>query len=61
MNFLKTKNWQTSTFGALTLLTTAFKIYVNRGIEPQDMATIAAGIGLILAKDSQVTGGAIRQ
>ena len=55
------KNWKTTVLGIMTLLLTGFKIYTNGGLQSEDMPSIAAGIGLITAKDSNVTGGTVNQ
>jgi hypothetical protein len=49
-----TKNWQTSLAGILTLLLTGLQIYhdPSAATNPQTIAQIAGGIGLIVAKDA---------
>lgn len=55
------KNWKTSLSGILALLTLGFKIY-SHGFDPSsDIPIAAAGIGLITAKDKNVTGGTVQQ
>jgi hypothetical protein len=48
------KNWQTSLAGILTLLLTGLQIYhdPSAATNPQTIAQIAGGIGLIVAKDA---------
>lgn len=46
------KNWQTSAAGILAILTTLLNIYNNKTANPQDIALVIGGIGLILGKDA---------
>jgi len=55
------RNWKTTVFGILTLALTGWKIYTTGSMDAQDIAAITTGGGLIAAKDSNVTGGDIRQ
>ena len=60
------KNWKTTVTGILTIVTAAISITqaLINGNQPDWTATIAAvtaGLGLIFAKDSNVTGGTVQQ
>ena len=55
------KNWKTTTAGILAILMSALNIYTKKTVGPEEMAGITAGIGLIVAKDSNVTGGTVQQ
>ena len=60
------KNWKTTVMGCLAILAAIINAAVGMiGGTPVDwaatMTAIFAGIGLISAKDSNVTGGTIRQ
>lgn len=52
------KNWKTTATGAFMILSGAGAMFgVKTGIDPSAaMATIIGGIGLIFAKDGNVTG-----
>ncbi|CAL77430.1 hypothetical protein; putative signal peptide [Bradyrhizobium sp. ORS 278] len=53
------KNWKTTLLGVGTLMTAAGGLishFSSSGITPADIANISAGIGLLFAKDSSVTG-----
>jgi len=56
-----TKNWQTSFAGILSILMAGMNVYSKKTAGPEDVAAITAGIGLIAAKDSNVTGGTVTQ
>lgn len=51
------KNWKTAVAGILMLGFSGFKIYQNPALllDPSTDSTIAAGIGLIAAKDAAAT------
>lgn len=49
-------NWQTTLFGVATLIGTLAKVVKTKTLDANDMAAISAGVGLIVAKDSNVTG-----
>jgi hypothetical protein len=55
-------NWKTTALGLGTLLSVGLNSY-GHGVfpGPNDLAAIMAGIGLIFAKDGNVTGGTTRQ
>jgi hypothetical protein len=55
------KSWKTTIGGILTLAATVFNIATTGAIGPQDVAAITGGIGLIFAKDHNVTGGTTQQ
>ncbi len=58
---LQMKNWKTTLAGVAALLAVAAKV-VNGHFDPAlDGAAVMAGIGLIFAKDSNVTGGTVQQ
>lgn len=48
------RDWKTTIFGILSLSLAGFQIYTNptSATNPEVMSAVAAGIGLILAKDS---------
>lgn len=50
-------NWKTTLAGILTIATFGGKIVLNEGrnVSSEDIAGIIAGIGLLFAKDSNVT------
>jgi hypothetical protein len=50
------KNWKTTGSGILAILTTLFNCFSTKSITPADVTVVVTGIGLILAKDSGVTG-----
>lgn len=52
------KNWKTTILGIITLGLTGFQIYTSpaTATSPETMTAIAAGIGLIVAKDGDQTG-----
>lgn len=57
------KNWKTTTTGAIVILGVVAKV-MNGGvsnISMSDITTLIGGIGLIMAKDSNVTGGTVGQ
>lgn len=56
------KNWKTTFMGIAAILGVAAKVVNNGSIDWQtDMPTVLAGIGLLVAKDSNVTGGTVQQ
>ena len=56
------KNWKTTLAGVAAILSVITKVVTTGGIDWQtDAPAIMAGIGLIAAKDSNVTGGTTRQ
>ncbi len=59
---LMIKNWKTTITGVAAILSVVTKIVTTGAIDWQtDAPAILAGIGLITAKDSNVTGGTTRQ
>ncbi len=59
---LMIKNWKTTLAGVAAILSVVTKIVTIGAIDWQtDAPAILAGIGLITAKDSNVTGGTTRQ
>ena len=59
---LMMKNWKTTLAGIAAILSVATKIVTTGSINWEtDAPAIMAGIGLIAAKDSNVTGGTTRQ
>lgn len=55
-------NWKTILSGALTLGVVGFKIaHAPSSIGAEDIAAITAGIGLLFAKQHNVTGGTVPQ
>lgn len=55
------KNWKTTVTGAIGLLSLIWKCYMAGSVGPEDFAAASVCIGLILAKDSNVTGGTVQQ
>lgn len=55
------KNWKTTVTGVLGLLTLIWKCFTAGAVAPEDFAAGSVAIGLILAKDSNVTGGTVVQ
>lgn len=56
------KNWKTILTGVLTLATVGVKIaHDPASTGAQDVATILAGLGLLFAKQHNVTGGTVPQ
>lgn len=57
------KNWQTRISGILTLGLIGVKAAANPGVlaDPTVLAAITAGLGLIFAKQHNVTGGTVPQ
>ncbi len=53
-----TRNWKTTVFGILMLAISGFTIYSDPGkaTDPNTMATVAGGLGLLLAKDADKSG-----
>lgn len=56
------RNWKTTLAGILAIFSGGVAIYNNPANlnDPQTLAAIAGGVGLILAKDGGVTGAAPR-
>lgn len=56
-----TRNWKTTVFGILMLAFSGLSIYSdpNKATDPQTMAQVAAGVGLIVAKDGDKSGTAV--
>jgi hypothetical protein len=54
------RNWKTTIVGILVLALSGFSIYSDpsKATDPQTIAQIGGGIGLILAKDGDKTGTA---
>jgi hypothetical protein len=55
------KNWKTTGLGAVTLLYVIVKAIINGGLDATDLPLLTTGMGLIAAKDSNVTGGSVAQ
>lgn len=55
------KNWKTSGSGILALLTIIWRCVSTKTVGPEDVAGATVAIGLIVAKDSNVTGGTVEQ
>jgi hypothetical protein len=63
MNFIVT-NWKTSAAGLIVILLGALGTFAGikvPGFDLEFLAALTAGIGLILAKDGNVTGGTVNQ
>lgn len=54
------KNWKTTLVG-LVLIGAGIYVFIQTKDYTQSGLAIAAGIGLILAKDNNVTGGTVAQ
>lgn len=56
------KNWKTTLFGILTGMGYMFLQAISGGMKPKD-AVLGVGIAVLgsLAKDSNVTGGTVKQ
>jgi hypothetical protein len=54
------RSWKTTLLGAITLGLAGLQVYAEpkTAANPETLATITAGIGLILAKDAGVAGTA---
>lgn len=50
-------NWKTTITGILTILTAVWTMICNGAADTGSVSAIVAGLGLIFAKDSNVTGG----
>lgn len=55
------KNWKTSFLGVLSIATIGVKLANGGSISNEDIGVIIAGVGLLLAKDHNVTGGTKQQ
>ena len=57
------RNWKTTTAGILAIALAGLQIYTNPAslADPQILGAIVAGIGLITAKDHNVSGEAKQQ
>lgn len=51
------KNWKTTGSGILAIIGVIWKFITTQTFGPEDATAIAVGVGLILAKDHNVTGG----
>ena len=52
------KNWMTTIPGILALATVGWNAYQTKTLNWGDLQTALVGIGLVAAKDFNVTGGA---
>lgn len=50
------KNWKTTMMGIFGLLTIVAKVATTKMVGPEDFAAATTSIGLIFAKDNNVTG-----
>lgn len=55
------KNWKTTGTGIIGLITVIWNCITKKAVGPEDFAAATASIGLLLAKDSNVTGGTVVQ
>jgi len=55
------KNWITTITGICTLILSAIHVINTGNVTPETIATVTAGVGLIGAKDFNVTGGTKQQ
>lgn len=53
------KNWKTTISGVIVIATAIYLFYIGEKL--QGGATLIIGIGLLSAKDDNVTGGRIQQ
>ncbi len=54
---MKLKNWRTTVTGILAIVTAVWTMINTGTADAANISAVIAGIGLILAKDSNVTGG----
>lgn len=54
-------NWKTSAAGLATLFATVAHIISTKTVDATDFTGIMTGIGLVFAKDGNVTGGTVQQ
>lgn len=54
-------NWKTTIAGVLALATVLWNAYTQRTINWNDLQVALIGIGLVAAKDFNVTGGTVVQ
>ena len=54
-------NWKTTLAGIASLVTVAFSFVNNGNVSGTDIAAITAALGLLFAKDHNVTGGTKQQ
>ena len=54
---LQVKNWKTTLAGISALLAVAVKVVNGSGVGAEDIAIITGALGLLFAKDGNVTGG----
>lgn len=55
------RNWKTTLAGILAILGVAVKIASTGQGDASDLAAFLAGVGLLMAKDHNVTGGTVQQ
>lgn len=55
------KNWKTSVTGILAIIGAVWHAYTTGTVGGEDIATVLTGVGLIFAKDLNVTGGTKQQ
>lgn len=58
---MKITNWKTTGTGILGIVGIIWKIVTTKTMGPEDITGIMTSVGLILAKDSNVTGGTVQQ
>ena len=55
------RNWKTTLAGVLAALGVAAKLLTGGPLGAEDLGVLAAAVGLLVAKDHNVTGGTVRQ
>jgi len=55
------KNWKTTIAGTAALLGIVAKVINGGALEATDLTAAIAAIGLLFAKDHNVSGGTVRQ
>jgi hypothetical protein len=56
------KNWKTTLTGIAAILAVVAKVLADpTSLNASDVGAVIAGIGLLTAKDHNVTGGAVQQ
>lgn len=55
------KNWKTTVAGIAAVLGVVAKVVSSGHMDAADIGAFTAGVGLIMAKDHNVTGGNVEQ
>lgn len=54
-------NWKTTGTGIGAIATAVISMWTTKSVSPDSIMAIFAGLGLIFAKDGNVTGGSVKQ